>query len=363
MMRGAAFLLMVGLAALASCRENLPTAPEGIVHDPGHKTAEADWEVLLDLSGTWDFRIGDRATWRRDGPPADGWDAIPVPSAWEDAGYHGYDGFAWYRRTFTLKGDIAKRALSERVVLLLGQIDDADEVWLDGVYLGRGGRMPPAYATGFFLHRAYPVQPDLLREGAVHTLTVRVYDGGREGGILAGPIGLAVPASGTPDAVPFVADLSGDWLFSVDGGPDAALPTTDTRTWDTLRVPGTWEAQGYGGVDGYAWYRRTVRLSAAEAAQNLVLVLGAVDDLDQSFVNGVTVGRTGHVDLRDIRGDEWLRERAYPIPAGLLRAGDNVIAVYVFDGGIEGGIHLGPVGLMTPEAYAERLRRYRERTR
>ncbi|MEM1056605.1 MAG: hypothetical protein AAGI52_13865 [Bacteroidota bacterium] len=355
--------LLLALATLAACGEDLPPAPDGVVHEPARKTTEADWEMVLDLAGTWDFRIGDRTRWRREGPPETGWDAVAVPSAWEDAGYHGYDGFAWYRRIFTLKADMVKRTEAGQPVLLLGQIDDSDEVWLDGVYLGRGGRMPPSYATGFFEHRAYRIPPGLLRADTTHTLTVRVYDGGREGGILAGPIGVAVPAAGSLDAVPFVADLAGDWLFSVDDDPSAALPGEDTSSWDAIRVPGTWENQGFGGVDGYAWYRRTVSLSAAEAAQDLVLVLGAVDDLDQSFVNGVEVGRTGDPDSQEVRDDEWLRERAYPISPGLLREGDNVIAVRVYDGAIEGGIHLGPVGLMTAENYAERLRRYREANR
>ena len=77
-------------------------------------------------------------------------------------------------------------------------------------------------------------------------------------------------------------------------------------------------------------------------------------------MNGVEIGRTGDTEGMQVRGDEWLRERAYPVPPGLLTPGENTIAVRVLDGGIEGGIHLGPVGLVTAEAYAERLRRYRE---
>lgn len=363
MTRASSLLAGLGVAAalgaLPACTDGTPRAPTApvIVHDLGHRSSPADWDVILDLSGTWDFRIGDRARWRQSGPPAEGWDTMMVPSAWEDEGYFGYDGFGWYRRTFTLDGDDAKRAVSERAHLLLGQIDDADEVWIDGVYLGRGGRMPPSYATGFYEERAYPVPPDLLHPDSTHTITVRVYDDGREGGILTGLVALAVPAAGTSDAVPFVADLSGDWLFSVDDHPARAGPGSGLP-WDTLRVPGTWEGQGFAGVDGYAWYRTSTSLSASDLEADLMLVLGAIDDLDQAFVNGVAVGQTGDLDRQRVRGDEWLQERAYPVPRGLLSAGVNTIAVRVYDSEIDGGIHLGPVGLMTAATYDERLSRH-----
>ncbi|PAP76599.1 beta galactosidase jelly roll domain-containing protein [Rubrivirga marina] len=313
-----------------------------------------DWTTVVDLAGTWDFRIGDARRWASGGADA-GWDRIAVPGAWEDEGYHGYDGFAWYRTTFTLDAKDAD-VLRTSPFLLLGRIDDADEVWLNGEPVGWSGRMPPKYQTAAFGFRIYRLPPALLRTDGPNVLAVRVYDEGLEGGILEGPVALAVPTARNPEGAPVVADLAGDWRFSPGDG-DWAAPDLDDARWDTLRVPATWESQGYPELGHVAWYRKSVRLGADAAEADLVLVLGAIDDLDETFVNGVRVGSTGDVETGQIRGDEWQIERAYPVPASVLREGENVVAVRVIDGMIDGGIYRGPVALMTPEAYAERRRR------
>lgn len=332
-----------------------PDAPPTL-RDEAAPPSPDDWTTLVDLSGPWAFRIGDATRWREEEADA-GWDRVAVPAAWEDEGYHGYDGFAWYRTTFALDAKVADVVRAEPPFLLLGRIDDADEVWLNGTLLGRGGRMPPVYETAAFGFRTYRVPPGLLRADRPNVLAVRVYDAGLEGGILEGPVALAVPTPRNPESVPLVADLAGDWRFSPGDARVWAEPELDDAQWDTLRVPGIWETQGYPDLGGFAWYRKRVALGAETASQDLVLVLGAVDDLDEAFVNGTLVGRTGDIDGRNVRGDEWLIERAYRVPAEALRSGENVVAVRVYDGPIDGGIHRGPVALMTPEAYAERRRR------
>ena len=316
-----------------------------------------DWTTLVDLRGTWDFRIGDDPAWAATAlPEAGGWGRIAVPAAWENEGFHGYDGYGWYRTTFTLDDRAVKSVRDEPAFLLLGRIDDTDEVWLNGVYLGRSGRMPPLYATAAFSFRTYRVPPDLLRLDGENVLAVRVYDANLEGGILEGPVSLAVPTDRNPDSAPLLADLAGSWRFRPGDDPAWAAPRFDDADWDSLRVPAVWDTQGYA-FDGYGWYRTSVTLSDTEADQDLVLVLGAIDDLDQTFVNGVEVGATGDIDGKQIGGDEWQVERAYPVPRGLLQSGPNVIAVRVYDGIFDGGIYRGPVGLMRPEAYDARRQR------
>lgn len=69
---------------------------------------------------------------------------------------------------------------------------------------------------------------------------------------------------------------------------------------------------------GSIWARERVTLTAAEAAQDATLSLSAIDDLDQTFVNGIAVG-----GRNDPGGP-----RAYPLPKGVLRAGANEILVF-----------------------------------
>lgn len=99
--------------------------------------------------------------------------------------------------------------------------------------------------------------------------------------------------------------------------------------WPTLKAPGVWEGQGLADVDGIVWLRRKVELSAAQAASTAQLHLARVDDCDEVWLNGQKLGgRCGHD-----------QPRRYDVPAGLLRAGANWIAVRVTDHGGGGGIY------------------------
>jgi sialate O-acetylesterase len=99
--------------------------------------------------------------------------------------------------------------------------------------------------------------------------------------------------------------------------------------WATIRVPSFWEHEGYDGFDGVAWYRLSFTLSASEAATGGRLSLGAIDDDDITWVNGVEIGRTAG----------YMPPRVYTLPPSALRAGRNVLAVQVTDGQGGGGIY------------------------
>jgi sialate O-acetylesterase len=99
--------------------------------------------------------------------------------------------------------------------------------------------------------------------------------------------------------------------------------------WPTLQAPGEWEGQGLQNLDGVVWLRKRVDLSAAQAAGAVQLRLAKVDDCDETWVNGRRVGGQCGYDV----------PRRYGLPAGLLRAGANWIAVRVTDTGGGGGFH------------------------
>jgi sialate O-acetylesterase len=114
-----------------------------------------------------------------------------------------------------------------------------------------------------------------------------------------------------------------------DGGTNWFEPGVDDSGWPSLMVPKYWEQQGLDDFDGMVWFRRSVELDARQAAQQAVLNLGAIDDCDETWLNGVHLG--GQCG--------WDRPRNYAVPPGVLRAGGNVIAVRVTDTGAGGGFH------------------------
>lgn len=110
----------------------------------------------------------------------------------------------------------------------------------------------------------------------------------------------------------------------------------DDSGWKESKMPGMWEE--FSAADGEAVFRKAIEVPAQMAGKPCVLSLGAIDDFDDTYVNGVLVGRT------DIRTkDFWRTPRLYKVPVGLLKAGRNVVAVRVFDhfggGGFGGQPH------------------------
>ncbi|RYG23957.1 hypothetical protein EON82_12335, partial [bacterium] len=93
--------------------------------------------------------------------------------------------------------------------------------------------------------------------------------------------------------------------------------------------------------DGAAWYRKTIDVPASWVGKELTLTLGAIDDYDTTYFDGIRVGRTG---IEDDNGD-YSTARKYRISPGIVRAGKNVVSVRVFDTTGPGGI-TGPVSEM-----------------
>lgn len=112
------------------------------------------------------------------------------------------------------------------------------------------------------------------------------------------------------------------------GEPVWAANTLDDGAWETMSLPQRWEDAGLPGFDGIVWFRRTVSIPAAWAGKDLTVELAMIDDIDETWVNGVRVGST----------DQYNTPRKYSVPASAYAAGDNVISVRVIDTGGGGGI-------------------------
>ena len=103
----------------------------------------------------------------------------------------------------------------------------------------------------------------------------------------------------------------------------------DDRQWPEMKLPGVWEDQGFPGLDGVVWFRKTIMINAQDAGKQATLELAKIDDIDETYINGIKVGGMA----------QWDEPRKYNIPAGILSAGKNVIAVKVQDNQGGGGIY------------------------
>jgi hypothetical protein len=314
---------------------------------PVHVAPAQDWKSVLDLRGKWKFQLGDDKRWAEKSYNDSKWEEIFVPSPWEDEGFPGYDGYAWYRKHFSLPSGAEKKIL----YLHLGCVDDVGEAYLNGTLIGISGSFPPQYNSAYNSQIILPIPQSALNASGDNVIAVRVYDGQLAGGIVQGRVGLFEPIE---YPIPDIS-LVGMWRFKTGDLEEWSEPQIDDRSWEQIFVPAVWETQGYAHYDGFAWYRIHFKISAELAEKSLVLLLGKIDDLDETFINGEMIGNTGRIysnPRRNHHDEEYQMLRAYTIPSGILKAdADNTIAVRVFDGGGFGGIYQGPVGIVTREHY------------
>ena len=104
---------------------------------------------------------------------------------------------------------------------------------------------------------------------------------------------------------------------------DAPTPPPDSG--EILTLPDAWDLR-HPGVAGYAWY--VVDWPLATTPDGLrAIYLTATTLPTQVFVNGVSVGLTGSLTGR--RPRSWEESELFEVPADLLRAGSNQIALRV----------------------------------
>lgn len=306
-----------------------------------------EWKLVMDLRGQWKFELGDKPGWADQTFDDGAWDEIFVPSNWEDEGYPGYDGYAWYRKHFKAPINVRDKEL----YLHIGYVDDVSEVYLNGHMIGFSGSFPPDYITAYNNYQRYTVPRHYLNLGGDNVIAVRVYDAQLSGGIVGGKVGLYE----AEDFLQPDVKLAGTWKFKRGDNDDWRDPTLDESKWKDILVPAFWETQGFKDYDGYGWYRLRFKVPENLRNHRLILLLGKIDDVDEAFLNGERIGRTG----KSIRGrlelessEEYLQLRAYTIPSGVLRFDqENALAVRVYDNYIHGGIYEGPIGIVTQEHY------------
>lgn len=103
-------------------------------------------------------------------------------------------------------------------------------------------------------------------------------------------------------------------------------PGLDDSDWEATS-PTMFSTTGLAQFDGLVWYRAVVTVPESAAGKTATLTLGPIDDADVTFLNGRQVGTT----------HAYNQPRQYAVPAGLLKAGENVLAVRTHDTGGEGG--------------------------
>ena len=105
--------------------------------------------------------------------------------------------------------------------------------------------------------------------------------------------------------------------YADDAVDESSWQQIDQKNW-TLRVTGS------------VWLRQHIKIDKEHAGKPARLLLGTLYDRDVTYLNGKQIGQTGY----------QYPPRRYDIPEGLLREGDNVIAIRFINK--SGAVHFIP---------------------
>jgi len=183
-----------GLAAFPEFKDSLAALQDQIADPAGadrvYHEKLAAWFLANDPGSTT------AAPWSAPALDTAGWETMNLPTLWESAGHPGYDGVAWFRRSFDLPADWAGQDLELR----LAAVDDGDTTWVNGVLVGATDQWDQP--------RIYRIPASALKP-AGNVIAVRVLDTGGGGGIWNDKLPLELVAPARPGTA---LSLKGPWL-------------------------------------------------------------------------------------------------------------------------------------------------------
>lgn len=211
----------------------------------------------------WSARAGD-APWSD--PMREGWRPVPSMTPWETWGVPelaAYNGMIWYRTEV----DLTAAQAGQRASLSLGNVDEADQTWVNGRPLGASG-------SG---ERLYPLPEGVLRPGR-NTVVINVLDSWAVGGLYGPPEKRALIFDDGSSA-PLDA---GGWRYrmaTVTDSPPRA-PWSSTSGKSTLSNAMIEPLDGYG-LSGAVWYQGETNTN--EGARYRELLAGLMADWRERF--------------------------------------------------------------------------------
>jgi sialate O-acetylesterase len=112
---------------------------------------------------------------------------------------------------------------------------------------------------------------------------------------------------------------------------DEALSKTNFNddNWDIITLPSRFDIINGNQFDGAMWFRK--KFTIDDISEDYILKIGAVDDMDATYINGIYVGGlvgTGYPTT----------SREFTVPKSILKVGENTIAIRAIDTGGPGEI-------------------------
>jgi beta-galactosidase len=138
--------------------------------------------------------------------------------------------------------------------------------------------------------------------------------------------------------LPFISVTKGKWKFNKGDNATWKEINLDDSNWQEVILPQYWEEHSnYIEDNVYGWFRRKIFIPEEWRGKDIIISVGMIDDVDETYFNGVLIGKTGSFPPDFVSA--WNIFREYKVDSKYIKYGeDNLIAVRVFDATGPGGI-------------------------
>ena len=161
-------------------RYNLPVSTVNNYNDTEDSKPKRTDSILMIFPQFWKFTRdikleGEKENWLIESFDDSKWLPISTWKWWEDQGYPGYDGVAWYRLKFRLPETVKS---TKGLVLHFGAVDDHAWVYINGKLAGAHAK------GGLYWDEPFDIPAgDFLYANKENTISIKVLDVGSKGGI------------------------------------------------------------------------------------------------------------------------------------------------------------------------------------
>lgn len=178
---------------------------------------------VMELKDNWKFTIGDNLKWAEKDYDDSSWKAAIIGKVWEEQGYKGYDGYAWYRLKVIIPSSLREQStLKDLIKFDLACIDNFDQVYLNGSLIGQNAKTITGTeqaedfsksAVSWNTRRIYTLSCKDIHVlwDQENVIAVRVLDTGGNGGICLG-----IPSISIPGVSDYIKMVVKDLPFSID---------------------------------------------------------------------------------------------------------------------------------------------------
>jgi len=182
----------------------------------------------------WKFRAGEGkdSLWKNSDYNDQHWVELTSAKPLKEQNANLDNGFGWYRKRVNLSDELLQAAEKKGgIVLRIGKIGACDEVYFNGVLVGKTGEFPPDYRGYYAEERNYFVDKKHLNLSGSNLIAVKFSEGWGVGGFLE-DAKLSISSAETNDKLTFKVKVNAsDYIFLSPNPVSITVKLENNNAW------------------------------------------------------------------------------------------------------------------------------------